>query len=471
MKKKYYYTQQDNEEKEDINDNDSGMFPFQMSMRKNIGDDDDDDVEDDDVDDFFENWKDDNKKQKSNVNVNNNESESYYDQNQSINVSKNLIKNTIQYNNNNNSNKSNNKNRVFSELNTINEYTKDDKGYKEDNKSSKGNKNKQTDNINKRADNNNQGKVNVLASQFYSKPVYTKESQDHYDIRNNKNKSQLVGIRNNNNNNSTNNAQIQESYDGYPQQINNNNNNINQSPTNQQNNKQKYENNQLGIEDDMKYNSISKENQSILKHIKNISKHEQTKPVDQNKQNDYNGYLFNDYDSDDISVKDEPNPITFKPEILFAIISKLQISETFPFWYIRISDTEYSEGPKSTNNIINEYNKKLLNNESQIRPIDVFQPIDNKDKFMLLQDINHISKEDEFFHKYKINKTIIKLETTYDNIKKEMYEKKFFPKEDEQIITKQNRPNKRKKKHNYHKNKCNIEEPQIKTGFQIEFKG
>ena len=52
-----------------------------------------------------------------------------------------------------------------------------------------------------------------------------------------------------------------------------------------------------------------------------------------------------------------------------------------------------------------------------------------------------------------------------------MYEKKFFPKEDEQIITKQNRPNKRKKKHNYHKNKCNIEEPQIKTGFQIEFKG
>ena len=460
MKKKYYYTQQGNEE-EGIDDNGSGMFPFQMSMRKNNGDDEEDDKED--MDDFFENWKDDNKKQKGNGSVNKNESESYYDQSQSINVSKNLIKNTVQ---NKSNNKKNNKNRVFSELNNINEYTKDDKDDKEDKGDNNYNSNNNKSNINKQTDNNNnKGKVNLLASQFYSKPVYTKESQEHYDMRNNKNGAKSDGIRINNN--SKNNAQIHESNYEYFQHTNNNNN-INQ-PQNQQNNKHKKENNQLGIEDDMKYNSISIENKSIFKHVQNISKHEQTKPIDKNKQNDHNAYLFND--SDEISDKDEPNPISFQPEVLLTIISKLQISENFPFWYIRISDTEYSEGPKSTNNIINEYNKNQLNNENQIRPIDVFQPIDNKDKFMLLRDINHILKEDEFFNKYKINKTIIRLETTYDDIKKEMYEKKFFPKEEEQIITKQNRPNKRKKKHNHNKNKGNIEEPQIKMGFQIEFKG
>ena len=417
--KKRSYTQQGNEE----NDNESGMFPFQMSMRTNNTHNEDDD----DFEDFFENRKHDNKKQKLNA------SESYY--NKSINVTQNKIKNQTQHNSNKSHNKKTNKDRAIYDNN--NEYTRDDK---EDN--NKHNIIKIT----------TKEKVDPLASQFYSKPVYTKETQSHYDIRTSKNESKSVAVRTNN---SKNNAQIQESYFEFSQQ----NNNIKQ-PSIQSNNKQKYEN-QLGTEDDMKYNSISKENKSILKHIQNFSELERIEPIP----NKYNINLY--YDSDYFSDKDEPTPITFKSEVLLNIINKLQISETFPFWYIRISDTEYSEGPKSTMDIINEYNANQLNNENQIRPIDVFQPINNEDKFMLLCDINHISKEDDFFNKYKINDTIIGLKGKYDDIKKEMYEKKFSPQKEELKSNKQNRLNKRKKK----QYKSNFEEQQIKTGFQIDFKG
>ena len=281
---------------------------------------------------------------------------------------------------------------------------------------------------------------NLLASQFYAKPVFTKAAQSQYNIRNNKNDSTPLATRSYN---SKNVAQTNDSRFAFTNQTLNT-----RQPPNQPNQRIHKSENKLGIdEDDMRNNSISKDNNSILKHIRNIS-------ASNNQDDYYSSGSF--YESDEFSDKHKPTPITFRSEVLLSIVSKLNVKETYPFWYVRISDTVFSEGPKSTNNIIDEYNRNQLNDDSQIRPLDILQPVNKDDNFMVLKDINQISKEFEFFNKYKINCTLIDVKETYDKIQKEMYEAKFFSQDKEPSTNKQNRFNKRRKKNKLNKYKGTI---------------